>query len=589
MHFSIGPWSRVLQRLDAVPTATIMASIPGSSRKRALEEAATPENTQPPTEEDGGRFSPPTKRARFHNRRTTETTAAASARLLQMTQPKPSTTADPFEFLPTHVVAEISQYLSPLEIVRNQRVSKAWRVVLASEYIYTLALRWHFPFSSEAANVWKLHHGGERYPAAAVDGYRAAAARYSRLPRGVRTFRIGAASDDQAREWDRQDRVWAMGEGWLVMCDGVVGGDKKIGVHRLSDRMEDVKWIDLGSVTVLDLAVGAGRLRVHYRWNEGRSPEVERDGAWVRMYDLSDLSLKWKREVDDNSVMVGNMTATCTSYLTKTEAGARNLHILSQSTGEQIKSASIPEMTSPKPPLTSFLTPDNKFLAALIDDYTRIFSTETGELVTFMPTRVWDRSQRIQIDFANPRHDSVLRDSNHQPIRYHFNEATNTLAVTDGVESKVWLVSFCGNKLKGRDFIDCPYSSKQSKTVLSPEGHKFSLYIDVDDAAKLWMVINSPLDSRVVGAANPMKMEEEIRKSWKGDYFVERDVKLMESKSPKCSETEWFSVRDFLCDEKLLVARCLDGEGTVWVVVDLGAHLDTEMEECMDYNFEAED
>jgi hypothetical protein len=430
--------------------------------------------------------------------------------------------------------------------------------------------------------VWKLHHDGERYPAAAVDGYIAAAIRYSRLPRGVRTVRIGAASDAQAEVWDRQDRVWAMGEGWLVLCDGVVGGDKKIGVHRLNDWMEVVKWIDLGSVTVLDLAVSAGRLRVHYRWNEGRSPEVERDGAWMRMYDLSDLSLKWKREVDDNSVMVGNMTATCTSYLTKTEAGARNLHILSQSTGEQIKSASIPEMTSPKPPLTSFLTPDNKFLAALIDDHTRIFSTETGELVTFMPTRVWDQSERIQFDFANPRNQSVLRDSNHQPIRYHFNEATNTLAVTDPVASKMWLVSFCGNKLKGRDFIDYPYGSRKPKSVLSPEGHQFLLHIDSDDAATLWMEINSPLDSRVVGAANPLKMEEDITKPWKGDHFVCRYVKLVKTKSPRCSETEWFSVRDFLCDEKWLVARCLDGEGTVWVIVELGYDLDLEMEEYMD-------
>jgi hypothetical protein len=530
MHFSIGPWSRVLRRMDAIPTQTVVASIP-RTRKRALQ--ATPENTQPPE------VSPPMKRTRF-NHRATET-AAASARLLQMTQPKPSTTTDPFELLPTHILADILQHLSPLEVISNQRVSKAWRVVLASEYIYTLALRWHFPFSSETQSVWKLHNSGERYPAAAVDGYRAAAARYSRVPRDVKTFRTAPAGYEG-------NLIWTMERERLVFCEDLRGGDKRIGIRSMSDGPGTIDWINLGRVEVVDLTTGGGLLRVYYRWNERQHcgpSDVERCGTWMRLYDLSDLSLKWKRQMTDVVAMVGNMTETCTSYLTMTGAGFYGLHLLSLSTGEQMKSLSITASLPPKLPLSSFLTPNNDFVVTLTDDsQLRIFSTETGVLVTSIP----------------------IHAGNHPAIRYHFSEATNTLSVTDEVSSTVWMVSFRDNDVKLRDTVQytLPFPRFDSSTgnltaVISPEGKSFGVYVDVE---RLKMDVVSHSGDETTSS--------------------KRTVDLMEALRMEGYITGQLALQGFQCDERWAVARCLDGNGTVWVVVDFGTDVDLDRMDCSD-------
>ncbi|KAA8913772.1 hypothetical protein FN846DRAFT_928574 [Sphaerosporella brunnea] len=531
MHFSIGPWSRVLQRLDAIPTEIVMASVP-RSRKRALQ--STPEGTQPPS--DASEFSPPTKRMRF-TKRSAKTTAAASVRLHQMTHPKPSTTTDPFEFLPTHIVADVLRYISPLEVIRNQRVSKAWRVVLASEYIYTLALRWHFPFSSEAENVWKLHHGGERYPAAAVDGYRAATARYSRIPKDVKTWRTTPASREA-------DMIWTLGEGRLVFCDTLDEDKRRIGVQGMEEGSGTTKWIDLGNVSVMDLTVGGGLLRVYYRRNGGGSSGrsgAERPGSWMRLYDFSDLSLKWKTQVEDGAVMVQNMTEAYASYLSVNEA--YNLHLLSSSTGEQIKlPSSIHAPSVSTPPLSSFLTPNNSFLVLHTDDsQLRIFSTETGDLATSIPVRA----------------------ANHDSIRYHFCEATETLAVTDGIDSTAWMISFRDNKVNLRETLNHTASTvplrlntATPKAVLSPEGHNFAVYIEGE---KAMMDIALP--------------------SSEGVATSKRAVELLESPRGKLEEgsvTTSLSVREFRCEERWVVVRFLDGDGTLWVAVDFAADLGLE-------------
>lgn len=135
MRDPLAPWNRMLHRLDGVHAA---------SQGRTFRPSLFP--TSPPA---------PPCRAR------------------------PAASNDPLAKLSLELASEIVCYLNPADVVALQRVSKQWRVVLASEYIYTLALRAHFPGCEETRRVWELHEGGrEMYPEEAVDGYRNAARRW---------------------------------------------------------------------------------------------------------------------------------------------------------------------------------------------------------------------------------------------------------------------------------------------------------------------------------------------------------------------------------------------------------------------------
>ena len=76
------------------------------------------------------------------------------------------------------MVAQLLPYLDPLEILTLQRVAKQWRMVLASEYVYTEALHAHFRGTEEEMRVWELHEGGEKWPEEAVEGFLDAAKRW---------------------------------------------------------------------------------------------------------------------------------------------------------------------------------------------------------------------------------------------------------------------------------------------------------------------------------------------------------------------------------------------------------------------------
>ena len=66
---------------------------------------------------------------------------------------------DPFSYLDSDSIAHIIPHVDPLDIIVLQRVSRAWRELLNSEWIARHALVTHFPYSSETAG---FREGGAR-------------------------------------------------------------------------------------------------------------------------------------------------------------------------------------------------------------------------------------------------------------------------------------------------------------------------------------------------------------------------------------------------------------------------------------------
>jgi len=422
---SIGPWSRVLVRLDAVPTSTIVASLP-KNRKRGV--MSTPDNGNgvPAASSPTAGSSRPQKRIRSGG----ATAAASSARLLQLTQAQPSATRDPFALLPLHVLAEIVKHLNPLDVVVHQRVAKAWRVILASEYIYTLALRFHFPFSSEAREVWRLHRAGERFPEAAVAGYRAAAARYTRRPREIET--VECVGTGLGR--------WIATDGWLVFDEGLRRRqESRIGVQKLGGGEAGRGWIVIGTNTVQDLAVGGGFLRVLLGpGGPGDSDPDAGTGSWLlRLYDLRGLSVIWEVPVPEHVDVTQNMSESHTGYIvygrrTATEGGTMSFHLLSLATGGATTVLEGIEC-GPWAARSSYLTPNSEILAVGTSDNIRLFSIPSGG--TLLAT----------VPIPSPCRKPPPEDAATGPPRlhFHFSEVTRTLSIIDdhdGSNARAWRI-----------------------------------------------------------------------------------------------------------------------------------------------------
>lgn len=313
MDRSIAPWSRVLQRLDGVPTEVVEASVPKPPRKR-IRFADSPESPAHPLRP---------RRAK-----------AAAKNALRKT--------DPYDVLPAQLVRDIVAYLHPLDLVRHQRVCKNWRSLLASEYMYTVGLRMHFPFSPEAAHVWRLHAAGERFPAAAVDAYRAAAFRATRRAVDSWTLRpcVGAT------HWQPS----ALRAGWFVYAENVSSEDSnRIGVMRLGPHAAGSRYIPVGKfVVALELGSIAGGSDSDGDDDgdgdgdgdsdggcdgdgdgDGRVAVVAAIGAgWLRLYELADLSVRWEIAVPPDAVLA-NVTGSATGWY-----AADALHLVSIANGE---------------------------------------------------------------------------------------------------------------------------------------------------------------------------------------------------------------------------------------------------------------
>ncbi|KAI5789009.1 hypothetical protein EDC01DRAFT_775442 [Geopyxis carbonaria] len=171
-HYSIAPWARTLARLDGVHESSQKQTLamPRPSRRR------TPPPTTPANSESRKSPSPPPSLTRTRTSRPPSSAVTTSSlHLARITQPQPTRPTDPLRILPLHIVATILEHTAPTDVIALQRVSKTWRGILASEYIHTLALRWHFAHTAAAARVWRIHRSpqGERFPAAAVPAFRA--------------------------------------------------------------------------------------------------------------------------------------------------------------------------------------------------------------------------------------------------------------------------------------------------------------------------------------------------------------------------------------------------------------------------------
>jgi len=466
-NFSIGPWSRVLVRLNAVSTDTIMASLP-KDRKRGL---TTPENSN-----RAAANSPSSASTRPQKRIRSGGATASSARLLQLTQAQPSSTRDPFVLLPLHVLSDIVEYLSPLDVIVHQRVSKSWRVILASEYIYTLALRFHFPFSPEAKRAWRLHRGGERFPEAAVGGYRAAAARYTRRPRQISTIRCGGMGGGR----------WVAADGWLAFDEGYLGRDNRIGVQKLGVGAAGRGWIKIGMTRVQDLAIGGGFLRGLFMLSPEDPDDGYDTGPWVmRLYDLKDLSLVWEVSVPQHVEVTQNMSDSHTGYIAYDKkatmdgaypGGTMDFHLLSLATGEAtlvLKGIEC-RLSGTR---SSYLTPNCEILAVGTHDNIYLFSIPSGgTLLSTIP---------------NPYRSPPPLDFSADPprLQFDFSEVTNALSIIDDYDihdAKSWKIHIrSATDVELREAINyhsCPidevygFDPPQATQLFGPHGDSIVLF-----------------------------------------------------------------------------------------------------------------
>ncbi|KAF8253931.1 hypothetical protein K440DRAFT_618460 [Wilcoxina mikolae CBS 423.85] len=469
----------------------------------------TPQNTIPPM---FGSSPPVKKHTRFSN--PSATTAASSARLSHITQPAPSTTTDPFSLLSLHIVSEIIHYLHPLDIIAHQRVSKAWRVILASEYIYTISLRAHFPFSPEAGKVWKLHRSGERFPAAAVEAYRSAAYRSSRKAVSSSTLRPQKSGGGNG--------LWALQGGWFVFLEAMHMHEKnRVGVQRLGESAGGRRWINFGKVTVRDLAVGSGCLRVTGQ-------------GWTELYELRRLSRRWRIQVPREAVLL-NIADDVTGYVTSEE-----LHLISLETGETIKKIAL---DLPTTTMWCYITPSGDFVIIAIagEPGVRVYSTSG------LPAK------------------TITIPGTLQKPTIRFSSVTNTLHVSG--DSTAWRIAIKDWSVV--ETISYPLGRWHGEAVagvelLFPSDTSLGVYIARQRGLEVGVTEHSLHNDQ--GRA-VMKMHESSHRSV-GLLSGDRRVRTGDD-----GNGLWI-VNEVRCDdgdERWVVVRGRDDKGPMWVVMDFGS------------------
>ncbi|KAJ5308684.1 hypothetical protein PENANT_c013G01548 [Penicillium antarcticum] len=105
-------------------------------------------------------------------------------------------------FLPRDVFWMILAYLEPHDIIRNRRVSRAWREAFSNPSILVPRLRWEFPRTREA----KALDNGTADPHRGCQLFDQVAARYDHLerakPRSIKKYGLcGAFGSSRQREW----------------------------------------------------------------------------------------------------------------------------------------------------------------------------------------------------------------------------------------------------------------------------------------------------------------------------------------------------------------------------------------------------
>lgn len=537
MHGSIGPWARVLQMLANVPTSTITASMP--KRRQTSTTSGRPSKTRPH------------KRARFSS------DPPASI------DPKPST--DPFSRLPLNLIANIVRDLNPLDILIHQRVCKSWRVVLASEYIYTLSLRQQFPYSAEAARVWELHLGGEQYPSASVEAYRAAAYRHSRrqLARPVQVKRYNCKNGQSGT----LRKAWTIGDGWLVFNEVEARSKKnRLGVQRLGEATAGRRWIKFPYALAMDLALGGGFLRVYLTVDIPQPNKPIRVYKEIRVYDIQTLSLVWTHRLPlgINADLTQNIDKDHTAYIVQSpeqnpptlgETRQYDLHILSVPTGED---TIIPIMIpGGETPVTSFLTPTT--IAVSTADELLFFSTTTGALLEslplphFLPTperfaqRATDRGYR----WTNGR--SLPPPPGH--LKYRYSASANTLHVTN--KQKAWTIAI----ERGRISVQ----PETTRAVMEPDGYPLLLH----DGEGTGMELRTQTDREPYENNCVWSLYLDVL-NCAGER---RRVLIVDEKAGRDAMRERFDmdrINGGLCDERWVVVGYVSRNEGGWMAIDFG-------------------
>lgn len=385
-------------------------------------------------------------------------------------------------------------------------------MILASEYIYTISLRAHFPFSTEAERVWKLHRSGERFPAAAVEAYRSVAYRSSRKTVLSSTLRARGGG------WG----LWALQDGWFVFAEGIHWQEKnRIGVQRLGEGAGGRRWITIGKVIVHDLEVGGGCLRVT---GEG----------WMELYDLCQLSRRWRIQVPVEAVLL-NVADAVTGYVTTEE-----LHLVSLATGEATKKIVVDR---PGTPTWCYITPSGDFVVIA-------GTNELGVLVystSGLPTRT------IPIPSSLPK------------PKIRFSSVTNTLHISGNstawsIAIKDWSVVETTSYPPGKWYGEAVVGVE----LLFPSETSLGVHISGEKGLEVGITEHSSHKGQADNTVTKMHVS-----SHRSVVLSTGDRKIRTGDDGN----GLLIVNEARCDdgdERWVVARGRDDKGPVWVVMDFG-------------------
>lgn len=146
---------------------------------------------------------------------------------------------DPFSRLGEFEVAHLVEFLSPIDIIRLQRVSKLWRYMLNSDYISRIALLRHFPHVSQSRELRDSHFSKSSVPVDVVLLWKRVVYQYHtrRMGQPTRMHQVLMDFTDSQLEWD-------VAEGYVAWISNV-RDDRVLRVKSLEPGESELREIEL--------------------------------------------------------------------------------------------------------------------------------------------------------------------------------------------------------------------------------------------------------------------------------------------------------------------------------------------------------